>query len=268
MSTQLRINADIIRKRVIPSQFNSPFNTDYTLGQFNNWIIPGFIACGPFPGKDGMNYMTDDDVKTNLKEIRDTGIDTFVSLQSEISPQDGSKGVVQKDFNWAFPNFCNYSYYMYGDDKVKYLHMPLKDMFAPDCDEFRFNVNILLEEMLRGRKLFIHCAGGHGRTGMYAAVLISLLEGCSPQKALEHTQYRHNARRVLDRRQKHQVLSPSTYNQRNLVLNALKQEIFTMPIINTNKRPLVDINKVRMALGAGAESRIIHLTDEELETFI
>lgn len=225
MTSQLLINAGIVRDRVIPR------TNEYALGQFNNWVIPRFIACGPFPGKDGINYKTDEDVKTNLTELRDAGIDTFVALQCEISAQDGSNGTVCNRFKWAFPDFCNYSYYMREDSKVKYLHMPLQDMTAPDAAEFRTNINILLEELMQGRKLFIHCAGGHGRTGMYAAALISLLEVCSLQDAFERTQYRHDARRVLDRRQKKAVLSPSTDTQRSLVFNAMKS---SLPIVPTD----------------------------------
>ena len=82
------------------------------MGQFNNWVIPGLVACGPFPGKDGLNYTTDDEVCANLRELREAGLDTFVSLQWEITKQDGTPGTVDKRFKWAFPEFCNYSFFL------------------------------------------------------------------------------------------------------------------------------------------------------------
>ena len=205
----------IIQEDIIP---NIP---EYSFGQFNNWVIPGLVACGPFPGKDGINYTTDEEVIVNLNELRSAGIDTFVSLQWEISPQDGKIGEVRKRMKWAFPDFCNYSFYMRDDSDVKYLDFPIHDMTAPDVDQFRVNINLLLEELKSGRKLFIHCAGGHGRTGMYVAALIFLLEKCSLDQALERTQKRHDSRRILDKRQKRAVTSPSTDDQRKLVKEAM-----------------------------------------------
>ena len=46
------------------------------------------------------------------KWLREAELDTFVSLQWEITKQDGTPGAVDKRFKWAFPEFCNYSFFL------------------------------------------------------------------------------------------------------------------------------------------------------------
>lgn len=212
--TQISINSEILKGRMTPlSSFFS-----FSLGKYNNWIIPDYVACGPFPGLDGVNYTSDDEVRENLQTLRDAGIDTFVSLQAEVSP----KGELNERFLWAFPQFKNYTEYLKDDKKVKYIHIPFEDMSIPDMDRFMININTLLETLMRGKKLFIHCAGGHGRTGIFATILILLLENCTIKESIKNTQKRHDQRLNKDKRQSNSgiVLSPSTKIQRNFVFDA------------------------------------------------
>jgi protein-tyrosine phosphatase len=194
----------------------------HSFGLYNNWIIPNLILCGPFCGLDGINYKTDQEVIDNLTKILSTGIDTFICLQKEISPQDGTIGTVNNNFIWAFPKFCNYSYYIknfLSTANCNYIYLPIKDNSAPSLQEFSVLMDSIFSILEKDKKIFIHCAGGHGRTGMVASALISLLENTSVDSAIERNQRRHDSRVKLDGRQKVNsiVISPSTPNQRNLV---------------------------------------------------
>lgn len=199
---------------------------DYSHSLFNNWIVKNIIIGGPFPGKDGVNYKTDEEVHQNLRDIVDSGVDTFVCLQKEISPQNETKGNVDENFKWAFPKFCNYSYYlkkMYPDRKFNYLYFPIIDNTPSSMNDLYFSVTQITEKLARGHKVFIHCAGGHGRTGMYAVILINLIEKCSTDEAFRRNQTRHDARKTLDKRQKNTPCSPSTREQRKLVKDFLRE---------------------------------------------
>lgn len=198
---------------------------DYSHSLFNNWIVKNLIIGGPFPGKDGVNYKTDEEVRQNLKDIINSGVDTFVCLQKEISPQDGTVGAVSKNFEWAFPGFCNYSYYlreMYPDARFNYLHFPVADNQPVGMNVLYFSLTQITEKLARGHKIFIHCAGGHGRTGIYATILIGLIEGCSTPEAFKRNQHRHDARKTLDGRQKNTPLSPATKAQRKVAEDFLR----------------------------------------------
>ena len=51
-----------------------------------------------------------------------------------------------------------------------------------------------MERVLRGEKLYIHCWGGHGRTGTLVAVLLGRLYNLPYTTALRYTQAFHDAR--------------------------------------------------------------------------
>ncbi len=51
-----------------------------------------------------------------------------------------------------------------------------------------------MERILRGERLYIHCWGGHGRTGTLVAVLLGRLYGLPYTNALRYTQAFHDAR--------------------------------------------------------------------------
>jgi protein-tyrosine phosphatase len=46
----------------------------------------------------------------------------------------------------------------------------------------------------RGETLYVHCWGGHGRTGTLVSIMLGLLYGLSAQEAMEYTQACHDAR--------------------------------------------------------------------------
>jgi len=186
--------------------------TRETVSSHNSWIIPGIIMGGPFPGIDGINYRNVPEAKENLGNILKDGINVFVSLQEEITPQDGSSGNVDPNFSWAFPSFCNYSNIIESSN-VEYLHYPITDRQVPSMDMFISSLTDILNKIIEGKKVFIHCAGGHGRTGTYSAALLMLILGKTYDRALHYTQKFHNERRIYDMRQRHHPRSPSNKDQ-------------------------------------------------------
>lgn len=188
---------------------------NYSVGAHNNWIIPGLVMAGPFPGLDGINYVTNMDVVSNLAEITGQGVNTFICLQKEISPADGTPGFVEDSYRWAFPKFCHYSNYL---TEIEYRYMPMYDNDAPSIEVLNKYINLILDSLIDNKIIFIHCAGGHGRTGVISAILIHLLEKTGVNSALRRTQRRHDARLVFDKRQKTcNTLSPSVQKQREIV---------------------------------------------------
>ena len=142
----LRSKASIISSKFVDS-------TTAFIGKYNNWIIPGLIACGPFPGIDGLNYLDEKDANENISSLFQCGIDTFVCLQHEVTQQDGTVGTIDKKFIWAFPKFCNYSY-LIKDPRIKYLYFPIIDQSVPSMSDFITNIEkeerflyIVLEDM-------------------------------------------------------------------------------------------------------------------------
>ena len=73
------------------------------------------------------------------------------------------------------------------------------------------------ERVLRGEVLYVHCWGGHGRTGVLAAALVGRLYNLPTGDALRYCQachdsrlYPQNARSPQTLAQRTQVLPPTT----------------------------------------------------------
>lgn len=237
---KIRCKINIIRNIILkkikdkkPENISNISNSlvNFSLGKFNNWIIPDLVACGPFPGIDGINYLNDEEVLTNFKNLKDLGINTFVCLQDEIN-QNLS---LQPHYKFAFPKYKHYFEIPEIKEQIEYLHFPIVDQTSPNEGEFLKNIEKILDKLVNGKKIFLHCAGGHGRTGIYAAVLIYLIENCSIQEALTRTQERHDLRKLIDRRQKRQVSSPSTKNQIKFVqqfIQTIEKSSFEISVVD------------------------------------
>ncbi|MFW5801691.1 MAG: protein-tyrosine phosphatase family protein [Spirochaeta sp.] len=65
------------------------------------------------------------------------------------------------------------------------LDVPIEDNKAPiDAESFWTAVRKTAAVVENGGKAFIHCRGGRGRTGLFAAAVLTL-QGCSPDQAME-----------------------------------------------------------------------------------
>ena len=69
--------------------------------------------------------------------------------------------------------------------------------------------------------IYIHCKGGHGRSGVVVAILLSYIFKLAPEKALEYTTKYHCKRKVM--REKWRIMgSPQTFQQKSFVFFCCK----------------------------------------------
>lgn len=161
--------------------------------EFSNWVIPGRLMCGPYPGFDALNFKTIEAAVENIKNIKADGINVFICLQEEEQHQHGK------------PRYASMIW-----DNTSYFHFPIEDNKIPSHKDFLNHLYIILEQLSKGKNIYIHCLGGHGRTGTYIAGILMLLYGFNAKQALYFTQYFHNTRRMLDGRSRGPIpcLSP------------------------------------------------------------
>jgi ADP-ribosyl-[dinitrogen reductase] hydrolase len=73
-------------------------------------------------------------------------------------------------------------------NNMTYIHFPIIDQGVPDAEgevRWKNEISPLLKQYLeRGEKLFIHCRGGLGRTGIMAAKLLIDLGEATPDEAI------------------------------------------------------------------------------------
>jgi hypothetical protein len=179
----------------------------------SNVIIPGILYAGWFPSV------------AEVQVLGGSGINLFVSLL-------GTNEVAEKDLTEGHPTY-------FGTLPPEYL----SEMVWVDMQPI--NVNELLEKckeiaglIREGRRAFVHCAGGHGRTGTFISVLLYILYygQYDVDQILQYVQYAHDqrpssidylrsranyARRIDPDKQPRyrigQIPSPQTSAQQNLV---------------------------------------------------
>jgi hypothetical protein len=141
--------------------------------------------CGQYPGafEDQRNDRL-------LKKLLSKGIDTFVCLQAEMDddiPEDvWRSGIGLRPY---FEDAQKLSKRL-----LKWAHLPIVDGgVAPDDVTVEF-AEYLAADLMAGRVLYIHCWGGHGRTGVFLALLLSYLYRISASEALKRVQAYHDCR--------------------------------------------------------------------------
>ena len=99
--------------RLISLHDTKTFTNTHEFSPTANWLIPGHVMCGHYPGVCPSRPNADEKITETLMDIRNAGICTFVCLQDELPPQDGDwpeDGVPKKSERapWATGNFQNY----------------------------------------------------------------------------------------------------------------------------------------------------------------
>lgn len=79
-------------------------------------------------------------------------------------------------------------------EKLDLLHLPIVDGSISSDQAMSDLADDCCQRVLNGERLYIHCWGGHGRTGTLVAVMLSRLYGLSGLDALHYTQKMHDVR--------------------------------------------------------------------------
>jgi ribA/ribD-fused uncharacterized protein len=151
----------------------------------SSYFIKHKALFGSFPTQEG------------VKELENVGVQYFVNLthsnERKINPY-------HTDHN--------------------YISFPIRDNQVPeDCELFSaFIVKLadIICNLKEGKLMYIHCKGGHGRSGIVVASLLCHIFGLSPTDALEYTTLYHSHRKSM-REKWRKIGSPQTYKQKEFV---------------------------------------------------
>lgn len=150
-----------------------------------SYFIEDKALFGSFPSQDTVNF------------LENIGVKVFVDLTF-------------RDEYMTFPYTTKY----------KYINFPIIDRKIPtDWKGFAQLILILslfLDKSETAEKIYIHCRGGHGRSGMVVASLLCYRLHITPEEALELTNLYHSRRQVM--KEKWRILgSPQGKKQKEFV---------------------------------------------------
>jgi ADP-ribosyl-[dinitrogen reductase] hydrolase len=123
------------------------------------WALPGLLLAGEHP-----SGLTPDATRQRVTRLLDAGIESFLDLThpTEIEPYDK-----------ALPFH------------IEYLRKPIRDHSLPEKREHMMEILDCLHDALRsGRRTYVHCRAGIGRTGMVIGCLL-VERGLSGEDALD-----------------------------------------------------------------------------------
>jgi hypothetical protein len=123
---------------------------EYPLPTANCYRLPETPAllAGEYPGAP-----TRADALAKLATFRDAGVTVFIDLTEEVDGLQPYAGLLQEVWPATGPQPTRH-------------HLPIRDMSVPrDRAEMRAILDQIDEALAEGRRVYVHCWGGVGRTG-------------------------------------------------------------------------------------------------------
>lgn len=196
----------------------------------SNWILPkipsatfGSLCVGSYP----------DSNKGYLSKLLAADLNTFVCLNDEYGTRD--------KYGDYFEPYARNNPRIPAD---RFIHKKIKDMnVGGDMDLLEVSTEVV-ERLKRGENVYLHCAGGHGRTGGYTAIILhKLFPELTSSEIFEYIQFAHDQRdghtcgtskwtgkMLMDPWSHHfkagQVPSPQTLDQRNQVRSLMREQLY------------------------------------------
>lgn len=139
------------------------------------------------------------------------------------------------------------------------------DNKAPeDTIEFCALIIYLSKQIDLNKKIYIHCKGGHGRSGILVASILCYKFRISPQEAIKLTTRYHSTRPIHSRRSKMNEYwkskgSPQTLEQKQFVIDLFQQYFIT------HDSPL---NNISLNFKNKYSYNYNPLLEDEIETFL
>jgi atypical dual specificity phosphatase len=121
-----------------------------------SWVVPDKIAVGHMPGGRGNSEEAD------LTWLKEQGITCILSLTT--TPLD-TLLLAQHGFTAR--------------------HLPVRDFAAPDPHIAQSAVALLEHWLAQGKRAYVHCAAGYGRSGTIMACYF-VRQGLKPEEAIAH----------------------------------------------------------------------------------
>ena len=109
------------------------------------------------------------------------------------------------------------------------INFPIKDRKVPNdiisFSKLIVNISNIIKDLKENELIYIHCKGGHGRSGILVACLLCYIFKISPLESIELTTKYHNNRSNMKEKWR-EIGSPQTFFQKNFVCKTFKPIYF------------------------------------------
>jgi len=104
--------------------------------------------------------------------------------------------------------------------QYKYIRYPIADQKVPtnwkSFSQFIVSISETILSLKDNEKIYIHCKGGHGRSGVVVSCLLCYMYNITPEESLETTSSCHSKRKIMKEKWR-KIGSPQTRLQKNFV---------------------------------------------------
>ena len=171
-----------------------PFERSY-------WVLPNKLLAGEIP-----SAKTESSKLEKIQGLLDCNIDVVINLMEE----------VEVDYNDEIIE--NYSSTLYEEaakrnKKIEIYRYPIKDLSIPTENQMIAILNKIDEQIAVGKKVYLHCWGGVGRTGTVIGSYLIRHGYSEPANVIETINYLKRTTSISERD------SPETGEQYQFILN-------------------------------------------------
>lgn len=155
-----------------------------------NFCSDIYHGCGFFGGYPNAEQ---------FDELLRTGVKVFVDLTTEKEKQ--------------------FLPFVYPVRDIQYISFPIIDNQVPKQKKPFLDLVYQVADMLKKQeKVYIHCKGGHGRSGVLVASILCYLHNIPPEQAIRRATVYHSRRPNLKPKWKH-IVCPQMFRQQQFVMD-------------------------------------------------
>lgn len=159
------------------------------------WVQPGQLLAGEYPGRFDAGA-----TRQIMDAFLSKGFDTFIDLTTEAELPPYQPILLEQA--------------RYFDIAASYQRFPIGDFGLPAHENMTDILNAIDSALATGRKVYVHCWGGIGRTGTTVGCYL-VRQGLTGEQALRQLAmwWQHVPKSIFHRR------SPETNEQMQFILN-------------------------------------------------
>jgi predicted protein tyrosine phosphatase len=144
----------------------------------SNWVFDGALCCGGYP-----SALDENEAEATAHAMAEAKFEVYVNLMQENE----------------LKRFRPYAEAIAARSKIQaeFIRYPIPDSGLPKDEEGFVSLIFRILSLLRaGKRIYIHCWGGHGRTGIVVSTLLAVLNpSWTAERAVETSQQLHSAGR-------------------------------------------------------------------------